>query len=179
MFNYKSPQRQNYRYNSEENMPNIIEKMYKLGGKFSYNNKSPQMNYSIKINKLKMSSKELNNQIRLYREDIDKIYIENNSMYAQLRNDYKDVKKELNNNIDNIKIKIDEQSVEQKNFNQHLNRELFDLKCSNFDLKKKIDDISERIYKIHNKILDNKYTIHNTENKNVKKNNIDIKKDEK
>ena len=51
MFNYKRTKKPNSRYSSEEYMPRIIEKMYNLGGSFSYEQDYPKKNYSLKINK--------------------------------------------------------------------------------------------------------------------------------
>ena len=165
MFNYKNPKKHNNRYNSEENIPKIIEKMYNIGGKFSYDRHNSQMNYTIKLNNLKVSSKSLNNQVKFFREDLDNIFNENNSISEQLRNNYKNLKKELNNNIDTIKIKIDENSLEQTKKHQELKKELLDLKSSSCDMQRLINNLSEKINEIHNKMLDKQYTINNKNDK--------------
>ena len=154
MFNYKKPKNKNYRYNSEDYMPRIIEKMYKLGRSFTYEQNNPQMNYSIKINKLKTSTKELNNQIKIYRENLDNLFNENNRVSSKLKNDYNNVKNELNNNIQTIKIKIDEYSIEQKKFNEKINKDFLDLKQSDINIKNLINNISQKLEKINKKIYE-------------------------
>ena len=156
MFNYKRAKKPNNRYSSEEYMPRIIEKMYNLGGSFSYEQDFPKMNYSLKINKLKVSAKELNNEIKLYRQDLDGFLTENNSMEIQLNNNYNEVKKELNNNIHVIKNKIDDKSSEQNKFNSKMKEEFEEMKKTDINIKKLIHDVSENINKIKKKINDNK-----------------------
>ena len=155
MFNYKKTIKPNSRYSSEEYMPRIIEKMYNLGGSFSYEQDYPKMNYSLKINKLKISAKELNNEIKLYRQDLDNFLIENNSMESQLNNNYNKLKNELNNNIHIIKNKINDNSSEQNKFYSKIKEDFEEMKRINIDIKKLINDVSERINKIKKKINEN------------------------
>ena len=176
MFNYRTPKKPNNRYRYEENIPKIIEKMYNIGGKFSYENNNSQMNYTIKLNNLKLSSKSLNIQVKSYGDDIDNIYNDNNLISTQLRNNYKNLKKELNNNIDTIKLKIDEHSLEQTKKHQQLKKDLFDLRSSNYDIQKLINDLSEKLDKIHNKMLDKQYNINNKDNKNTIITNSELEK---
>ena len=134
------------------------------------------MNYTIKLNNLKLSSKSLNIQVKSYRDDIDNIYNDNYLISTQLRNNYKNLKKELNNNIDTIKLKIDEHSLEQTKKHQQLKKDLFDLRSSNYDIQKLINDLSEKLGKIHNKLLDKQYNINNKDNKNTIINNSELEK---
>ena len=155
MFNYKRTKKPNSRYSSEEYMPKIIEKMYNLGKSFSYEQDYPKMNYSLKINRLKISAKELNNEIKLYRQDLDSFLIENNSMESQLNNNYNKLKNELNNNIHIIKNKIDDKSSEQNKFYSKIEDEFEEMKRADIDIKKLINDFSERINKIKKKLNEN------------------------
>ena len=157
MFNYKKTKKPNSRYDSEEYMPRIIEKMFQMGGTFSYDQENLKMNYSMKINRLKTSTKELNNQLKLYREDLDNFFIENNSLQSQLKNNYKNLKNELNNNIQVVKTKIDEQSSNQKKFETKLKEDFVELENSNTNIKKLINDVSERIDKLNIKLSGKKY----------------------
>ena len=154
MFNYKRPKKYHNRYNSEEYKPRIIDKLYKLGGNFSYDQNNSQMNYSIKLKNLKLSTKELNNEIKFYREDLDNAFKENNKIKVQLKNNYHNIKKELYNNIEAIKNKIDNQNIQQKNFNMHISNELLDLKNNNYKIQNLINNISLKIGIIHKKISD-------------------------
>ena len=156
MFNYKKQKNQNNRYNSQEYMPKIIEKMYNLGRSFSYEGNNFNMNYNKKINKLKTSTKELNNQIKIYREDLDKFYEENNIISSQLKLDYIKLNNELNNNINIIKEKIDKQMIEQKKFNRHIKEEFLDLKNTNNNIINLINNVGEQLYELNKKMAEKK-----------------------
>ena len=172
MFNYKRQNCNYKRFKSEDYMPRIIDKIYKSGEIFPYAQKNIQMNYSIKLNKLKISTKELNNEIKLYRDDLDNIFIDNKKISSQLKNNYHNVRKELNNNINTIKLKIEEHNIQQKNFNQNINNEFLNFKQSNKNIQDLINNISIKLEKLQKKIL---YKDKNIENKS--KNNKFIKKD--
>ena len=104
MFNYKENPftKKNKRYNSDEYLPQYIEKMYMMGGKFQYENKkNSEMNYSIKLNKLKESTKELNDGISSYKDDMDKLYKENKFIKNKFKENYKSLKDEIDITIDN------------------------------------------------------------------------------
>ncbi len=154
MFNYRRPKNNMYRYKSHEYMPRIIDKIYESGGIFSYEQKNSQMNYSIKLNKIKISTKELNNEIKSYREDLDNVFEDNNKIYLKLKENYKNVKKELNNNINTIKLKIDEQNIQQKNFNEKIKYEFSDLRQSNSNIQNLINDTSFKIEQLQKKIFE-------------------------
>ena len=169
MFNYKRPKQYHNRYISEEYKPRIIDKIYKLGGNFSYEHNNSQMNYSIKIKKLKLSTKELNNEIKFYREDLDNVFSENNKISTQLKKNYQNIKKELYNNIETIKNKIDEQNIQQTKFNTYASREFLDLKNKNYEIQNLINNLALKIEKINIKILDNNKYNKNNKNKEDKK----------
>ena len=165
MFNYRRPK--NHRYNSPEYMPKIIEKMYNIGGNFSYERNNSEMNYNIKINKLKTSTKELNNQLKIYREDLDDFYEENKIISSKLRLDYKNLKNELNNNINIVKEKIDKNMNEQNKFNQKINKDFLELKQYSSNIQGLINDVTDRLNNLNKKLLEKKSN-KNKENEIIK-----------
>lgn len=161
MFNYKEnpftkKNKKNKRYDDEEYLPQYIEKMYIMGGKFPYeNNKSAEMNYSLKINKLKESTKELNEEISSYKDDMDKLYKENRFIKNKFKENYKSLKDEIDNGIHDIENEIERQLNQQKIIDYGFKNEMTEMKKKNVELEDLVKNIEGRINNL-NKIVGEK-----------------------
>ena len=165
MFNYKENPftKKNKRYNSDEYLPQYIEKMYMMGGKFQYENKKSEMSYSIKLNKLKESTKELNEEISSYKDDMDKLYKENKIMKIKFKENYKLLKKEIDNGIRNIQKEIDNNLNQQKVIDFGFKNEMMEMKKKNVELEDMVKNIEERINNLNEVVGEKGNNIKNTD----------------
>ena len=167
MFNYKENpfNKKNKRYNNEEYLPQYIEKMYMMGKKFPYENKkNSEMNYSIKSNKLKESTKELNDGISSYKDDMDKLYKENKFIKNKFKENYKSLKDEIDNGIQNIENEIERKLNQQKIIDFGFKYEMMEMKKKNVELENLVKDIEERVNNLNKAVGEKENNIGNDNN---------------